>query len=62
MLPPETWDVLRLWRMLETHGVLPEAGGVLDQSAWLVAALEEIERALAAERAAMKPGAAHDAG
>ena len=41
LVTDEDWEVLRLarnWR----EGVLPEAGGVGDQSAWTVAAIETV--------------------
>lgn len=41
IVPPEIWEVVRLARAWG-EGHLPEPGGVQDQSAWTVAAIEVV--------------------
>jgi len=52
LLDAETWSAVQSSNMLEAYGSLPESGGWLDQSAWLIAALGEInaEKARQADR------------
>lgn len=43
----ELEQVLAMCAMLREHGVLPEAGGYLDQSAWLMDAFRLVGAAIA---------------
>lgn len=51
LVPPECWEVVRLARVW-SEGILPEPGGLQDQSAWTVAAIEIVNAAWGRMRAA----------
>lgn len=43
LLDATTWAAVSGWKMLSSHGVLPDPGGWLDQTAWFLAACGEID-------------------
>lgn len=49
-LEPWASHVVELYVWMRDHGALPEAGGVLDQSAWLMDAFMAVRRAVAEMR------------
>lgn len=48
----EPWagDVIHLYGLLQENGLLPDRGGVLDQSAWFLDAVRVVKSEIAAGR------------